>query len=67
MLGHLYLHAKKDDLAEKYFRRAHAADRSNRDAERHVLILERRKQVAAEAEANANRKIFGITINKPKS
>lgn len=67
MLGHLYLHAKKDELAEKYFRRAHAADRNNRDAERHVLILERRKQVAAEAEANANRKIFGITINnKPK-
>lgn len=68
VLGHLYLNAKKDELAEKYFRRAHAADRSNKDAERHLLILERRKQLAAEAEAAANRKIFGISIaNKPKT
>lgn len=66
MLGHLYLNAKKDELAEKYFRRAHAADKTNKDAERHLLILERRKQNAAEAEAAANRKIFGITIANPK-
>jgi hypothetical protein len=68
VLGHLYLNAKKDDLAEKYFRRAHAADRTNKDAERHLLILERRKQSAAEADAAANRKIFGIAITggKPK-
>ena len=67
VLGHMFLALKKDDLAEKYFRRAHAADKNNKDAERHLLIIERRKQLAAEAEAAANRKIFGITIaSKPK-
>jgi tetratricopeptide (TPR) repeat protein len=67
VLGHLYLAAKKDDLAEKYFRRAHAAEKGNKDAERHLLILERRKQLAAEAESAGNRKIFGISIaGKPK-
>jgi hypothetical protein len=66
-LGHLYLAAKKDDLAEKYFRRAHTAEKGNKDAERHLLILERRKQIAAEAESAGNRKIFGISIaGKPK-
>ena len=68
VLGHVYLALKKDELAEKYFRRAHTADKSNKDAERHLLIMERRKQQAAEAEAAGNRKIFGITIaSKPKS
>jgi hypothetical protein len=69
VLGHLYLSAKKDDLAEKYFRRAHAADRGHKDAERHLLILERRKQQASEADAAGGRKIFGIAITaaKPKS
>jgi len=68
VLGHLYLAAKKDELAEKYFRRAQTADKTNKDAERHVLILERRKQQAIEAESTNNRKIFGITIaGKPKA
>jgi hypothetical protein len=66
MLGHLYLAAKKDDLAEKYFRRAHTADKTNKDAERHLVILERRKQQAAEAENGSNRKIFGINIPSNK-
>jgi tetratricopeptide (TPR) repeat protein len=68
VLGHLYMADKKDELAEKYFRRAHSANKNNKDAERHLLILERRKQLAAEAESTGNRKIFGITIaSKPKS
>jgi hypothetical protein len=68
VLGHIYFNAKKDDLAEKFFKRAHAGDRSNKDAERHVLILERRKQLAADAESAANRKLFGIQLShsKPK-
>ena len=68
VLGHVYFSAKRDDLAEKFFKRAHAADRNNKDAERHVLILERRKQQTAEQSAAANRKIFGIQIShaKPK-
>lgn len=64
MLGHLYLHAKRDDLAEKFFRRAHTADRNNKDAQRYLLILERRKQ--SNADDSANRKIFGIQISGPK-
>jgi tetratricopeptide (TPR) repeat protein len=66
VLGHIYLAAKKDDLAEKYFRRAHAADRGHKDAERHLLILERRKQQAADGDAAGTRKIFGIQISQPK-
>jgi len=66
VLGHLHFSAKRDDLAEKFFKRAHAADPSNKDAERHLLILERRRQLAAEAEAANNRKLFGIPISKPK-
>ncbi|HET8934347.1 MAG TPA: hypothetical protein VFN67_12945, partial [Polyangiales bacterium] len=67
VLGHVYLHEKRDDLAEKFFKRAHAADKGNKDAERHLLILERRKQAAAEG-SNANRKLFGIQLpnSKPK-
>jgi hypothetical protein len=66
ILGHVFFHNKRDDLAEKFFKRAHAADRSNKDAERHLMILERRKQSAADG-SNANRKLFGIQLpNKPK-
>jgi hypothetical protein len=66
VLGHLNFHHKRDEIAEKYFKRAHAADRSNKDAERHLLILERRKQ-GADASSN-NRKLFGIQLpsSKPK-
>ena len=67
VLGHVFFHNKRDDLAERFFKRAHAADRSNKDAERHLMILERRKQSAAEGGNNANRKLFGIQLpNKPK-
>ncbi|HEX7480533.1 MAG TPA: hypothetical protein VF331_22225 [Polyangiales bacterium] len=61
-LAHLTLSDKKDDLAEKLFRKALSLDKNNKDAERHVLILERRKQLTATAEAQSNRKIFGISI-----
>jgi hypothetical protein len=67
VLGHVYLHNKRDDLAEKFFKRAHTADRNNKDAERHLIILERRKQTAADGGTGANRKLFGIQLpNKPK-
>jgi hypothetical protein len=66
VLGHLYLADKKDDQAEKYFRKAYSIDKTNKDAERHVVILERRKHQAAEGEAAGQRKIFGISLNKPK-
>jgi tetratricopeptide (TPR) repeat protein len=68
VLGHVFLHNKRDDLAEKFFKRAHSADRGNKDAERHLMILERRKQTAAESGPSGNRKLFGIQLpNKPKS
>ncbi|HKU44023.1 MAG TPA: hypothetical protein VJR89_37940 [Polyangiales bacterium] len=64
VLGHLYLADKKDEQAEKYFRKAHQLDKTNKDAERHVVILERRKQQGAEGDAGGQRKIFGITFPK---
>jgi tetratricopeptide (TPR) repeat protein len=68
VLGHVYFHEKRDDLAEKFFKRAHAADKSNKDAERHLVILERRKQAGPDGGSNANRKLFGIQLpnSKPK-
>ena len=67
VLGHVFFHQKRDDLAERFFKRAHAADRGNKDAERHLMILERRKHSAADGGAGANRKLFGIQLpNKPK-
>jgi tetratricopeptide (TPR) repeat protein len=64
VLAHLYLAEKKDDQAEKYFRKAHALDKTNKDAERHIVILERRKQHANEADTGNQRKLFGISIGK---
>jgi tetratricopeptide (TPR) repeat protein len=64
VLAHLYLADKKDDQAEKYFRKAHALDKTNTDAERHIVILERRKQHASEADAGGQRKFLGITLGK---
>jgi tetratricopeptide (TPR) repeat protein len=68
VLGHVFLHEKRDDLAEKFFKRAHTADRGNKDAERHLVILERRKQTAADGGGAGNRKLFGIQLpnSKPK-
>jgi uncharacterized protein HemY len=62
VLGHMAFIEKKDEASEKFFRRAFSKDKTNKDAERHMLILERRKQLNAKAEAEGNRKIFGITI-----
>ena len=59
-LGHIALHEKKDDAAEKFFRKAVECDRNNKDAERHLRIIDlRRKTAATEQRAN---KIFGIEI-----
>jgi hypothetical protein len=66
ILAHLYLAEKKDDQAEKYFRKAHHLDKTNKDAERHIVILERRKQHAQEGDTGNQRKLFGITLGKPK-
>ncbi len=66
VIGHLAFVAKKDDVAEKFFRKAFSRDKTMKDAERHILILERRQQVLANAEKNQGNKIFGITIGGPK-
>lgn len=66
VLGHLAFVDKKDDAAEKFFRKAFTRDKTMKDAERHLLILERRKQIHAQEQAASNRKIFGITISSTK-
>jgi tetratricopeptide (TPR) repeat protein len=64
-LGHLSLADKRDDLAEKFFRKAIELNRQNKDAERHLRIIElRRKTAASEQRAG---KIFGIEIGIKKS
>jgi tetratricopeptide (TPR) repeat protein len=61
-LGHVSLAEKRDDLAEKFFRKAIELNKNNKDAERHLRIIElRRKTAASEQRAN---KIFGIEIGK---
>jgi tetratricopeptide (TPR) repeat protein len=61
-LGHISLAEKRDDLAEKFFRKAIEMNKNNKDAERHLRIIElRRKTAASEQRAN---KIFGIEIGK---
>ena len=62
-LGHLALYEKKDDAAEKFFRKAVELDKNNKDAERHMRIIELRRKSAAEDRGN---KIFGIEIGKKK-
>jgi tetratricopeptide (TPR) repeat protein len=64
VLAHLYLAEKKDDQAEKYFRKAHHIDKTNKDAERHIVILERRKQQATESDTGNQRKLFGFSFSK---
>jgi len=63
-LGHLSLAEKREDAAEKFFRKAVELDRNNKDAERHLRVIElRRKSAADEGKSN---KIFGIEIGKKK-
>ena len=62
-LGHLALAEKKEDSAEKLFRKALELDKTNKDAERQLRIMELRRKSARE---NANNKIFGIEIGKKK-
>jgi hypothetical protein len=66
-LAHMALHAKKDEQAEKFFRKAASLDKNNKDAERHLLILERRREHAAKA--SKGNKMFGIelTLTRKKS
>ena len=52
---------KKEDNADKFFRKAMELDKNNKDAERHVRLLELRKKSAA---SDAQNKIFGIEIGK---
>jgi len=59
-LAHMALHGKKDEQAEKFFRKAASLDKNNKDAERHLLILERRREHAAKA--NKGNKMFGIEL-----
>lgn len=61
-LGHVSF-AQGDDLgAEKAFRRALERDRKNKDAERYLKILERRRA----SKPNEPQKIFGIEIGSRK-
>jgi Tfp pilus assembly protein PilF len=63
-LGHLSLYEKKEEAAEKFFRRAVELDKNNKDAERHLRIIELRRKTASE---QRNNKIFGIEIGAKKS
>jgi tetratricopeptide (TPR) repeat protein len=61
-LGHIAIHEKKDDAAaEKYFRKAVELDKNNKDAQRHLRIIELRQKTAAEEKSS---KIFGIDLKK---
>jgi hypothetical protein len=55
-LGHLALVEKKDDAAEKYFLKATELDKNNKDAERHLRILELRRKHAEQEKAGT---LFG--------
>jgi hypothetical protein len=65
VMGHLMLAEKKEDNAEKFFRKAKELDKNNKDAERHIRLLELRKK--SSASDTANNKIFGIDIGGKKS
>ena len=64
-LGHIAMHEKKDDAAEKFFQKACDLNRHNKDAERYLRVLELRRKTAAENEKRS--KIFGIEIGLKKS
>ena len=64
-MGHIMLGEKKEESADKFFRKALELDKNNRDAERHVRLLELRKKSSA-SDASTN-KIFGIEIGGKKS
>jgi hypothetical protein len=63
-LGHIALFDKKDEAAEKCFRKAVELDKHNKDAERHLRIIELRRKTAADHDKG--NKIFGIEI-KPRN
>jgi tetratricopeptide (TPR) repeat protein len=64
-MGHISVSDKKDDAAEKFFRKAMELDKTNKDAERHLRLIEiRRKTAATEGQPQ---KIFGIEIGPKKS
>lgn len=55
-LGHIALAEKKDDTAEKCFLRATELDKENKDAERHLRILELRRKHAEQEKSGT---LFG--------
>jgi hypothetical protein len=61
-LGHIALVDKKEEAAEKCFSKALELDKENKDAERHLRILELRRK-AAESD-KANNKFFGIEVGR---
>jgi hypothetical protein len=64
-LGHISLFEKKEEAAEKFFRKAVELNKHNKDAERHLRVLELRRKTAAGQEKSS--KIFGIEIKSKKS
>jgi hypothetical protein len=63
-LGHLSLAEKKDDAAERFFQKAVELDKHNKDAQRHLRLIELRRKTAAADEKGS--KIFGIEIRGKK-
>jgi tetratricopeptide (TPR) repeat protein len=63
--GHVMLFLKKEEAAEKYFQKALEMDKSSKDAERHLHLLEVRRKVSAKKEKG--NKIFGIEIGASNS
>jgi hypothetical protein len=60
-LGHIALADKKEEAAERCFSKAIELDKENKDAVRHLRILELRRK--AEADKGSN-KFFGIEVGK---
>jgi tetratricopeptide (TPR) repeat protein len=63
-LGHISLFEKKEEAAEKFFRKAVELNKHNQDAERHLRVLELRRKTAVQEKSS---KIFGIDIKSKKS
>jgi tetratricopeptide (TPR) repeat protein len=63
-MGHVLLGDKKDEQAERFFAKAVELDKNNKDAERHLRLIELRRKKAAVDKGN---KIFGIEIGTKKS
>jgi hypothetical protein len=60
-LGHIALEDKKEEAAERFFSKAIELDGENKDAQRHLRILELRRKAGAQDRGN---KLFGIELGK---